>query len=243
MRLDGSGAETGGETSIKLELHGLTATKLPFESVRKATKMVPTGCTGRVIDCPTFTVPVQLPMLMAEAWKLPARKPVAPCSWLTVLEKFGNTCVGLTPNIAHRFVPELKFPEPFAKGFRMAMLRVLPGCDVPNTKAEVVNVGITLPALQVVYWLMSQRCRLSAFAAELANILNIATAMHIKLFFIMPCTFFLHVSTQLKGTRPHACNPRSKQDAKPIRPTSFCKWLSHMRLSLLHHDLHQPIPA
>lgn len=136
---------------IKLELHGVTATRLPAESVRKAIKMVPTGWTGRVMACPIVLVPVQVPITCEEALKLPATKPVAPCSWLTVLEKFGNTCVGLTPNTAQRFDPEVKFPDPFANGLRITKLSVSLVYDVPNTKAEVVNVGITLPALHVVH--------------------------------------------------------------------------------------------
>jgi len=67
-------------TLIKLELHGLTAIKLPCASVRKATKIVPTGWFGRVKACPTVFVPVQFPITRAEALKLPAVNPVAPCS-------------------------------------------------------------------------------------------------------------------------------------------------------------------
>jgi len=148
---DGSGAEVGGPTLIRLELHGLTAIKLPCASVRKATKIVPTGWFGRVKACPRVFVPVQFPITRAEALKLPAVNPVAPCSWLTVLEKFGNTCVGLTPNTAHRFVPEAKFPDVFAKGFRIAKFNVVLLWTVPNANAAVLDVGITLPALHVVH--------------------------------------------------------------------------------------------
>jgi len=101
--------------------------------------------------CPTVLVPVQFPITRAEALKLPATKPVAPCSWLTVLENVGNTWVGLTPNIAHRFDPEVKFPDPFANGLRITKLSVSLVYDVPKTNAAVVNVGITLPALHVVH--------------------------------------------------------------------------------------------
>lgn len=119
--------------------------------MRKAIKIVPTGWTGRVMACPIVFVPVQFPITRAEALKLPATKPVAPCSWLTVLEKFGNTCVGLTPNTAQRFDPEVKFPDPFANGLRITKLSVSLVCDVPKTNAAVVVVGITLPALHVVH--------------------------------------------------------------------------------------------
>src|SRR6266581_3712522 len=116
--LDGSGTF---ETVINEELHGLTATKFPLESNRNAMKIVPTGAPpGIVTDCPTVTDPVHAPTAKDVALKLPAVIPVANCSWLTVLEKLGNTCVGLMPSTAHRFEPLVKLPPVPAFGVSTA---------------------------------------------------------------------------------------------------------------------------
>ncbi|GAC1693637.1 MAG: hypothetical protein NVS9B5_36320 [Terriglobales bacterium] len=88
IKFEGSG--TVVPALIRLELQGLTAIRLPLESSRNAIKMVPVGLFGRVIDCPSVFVPVQLPMKRSDAAKLAATIPVAPCSWLAALEKVGK---------------------------------------------------------------------------------------------------------------------------------------------------------
>src|SRR5437763_16521888 len=133
--LDGAGAFA---TVIKLELQGLTATRFPLESVRKAMKIVPIGRPpGSVTDCPSVTDPVQPPTAKYDALKLPAVMPVANCSWLTVLAKLGNTCVGLMPSTAHRFEPLVKFPPVPAFGVSTAMYRVSLLFAVQTPNAEI----------------------------------------------------------------------------------------------------------
>lgn len=151
IRLEGSGTL---ETVIKLELHGLTATKFPLESVKKAMNIVPMGIPpGSVTDCPRVTDPVQAPTGKKDALKLPGVIPVANCSWLTVLEKLGNTWVGLMPSTAHRFEPLVKFPLLPALGVNTATYRVSLLFAVPNTQDWVVPdwIWIAFPALQVVH--------------------------------------------------------------------------------------------
>jgi hypothetical protein len=128
--------------------------RLPWESTTNAMKIVPNGELGSVTDCPTLTVPVHAPTEKDEAVKLPAVMPVARSSWLAVLAKFGNTCVGLTPRAVQRLVlvaaGPLKVPAPPLCGVSSTTDNVSPLPFVPNTQACVVvaEIGIAFPALQ-----------------------------------------------------------------------------------------------
>src|SRR5713226_845169 len=116
-------------------------------------KIVPMGVfAGRLTNWPEILLPVQAPTWKDVALKLPGVIPVANCSWLTVLEKLGNTWVGLTPSTDHRLPLLPKFPEVPVTGVSIAMNSVSLLPAVPNTQVCVVPdpIGIALPALQVV---------------------------------------------------------------------------------------------
>jgi len=80
--VEGSGVDV---VVAKLELHGVTATRLPLASSINAITMVLGARAGsvRVAD------PVHAPSSMSLALKLTAVKPVAPCNWLMALAKVG----------------------------------------------------------------------------------------------------------------------------------------------------------
>src|SRR5690349_4008112 len=121
--------------------------------------MVPIGPLGSESAWPRVTDPVQAPTVNDVALKLPGFNPVASCSWLRVLAKLGNTCVGVTPRTFHKLPPLPKFPELSLTGVRTAMCSVSPLFAVPNAQAVVVpeNTGIAEPALHEVVALMSHK--------------------------------------------------------------------------------------
>lgn len=170
--------------------------------------------------CPRVMVPVQFPIANEEASKLPAIIPVALDSWLAALEKFGKFCGGgFTPsNAVQRFVPELKFPDPSVRGFRIARFSVSPVAAVPKTNAVVLDVGITLPALQETVGLMSQRCRLSALADEDRQNIKVPRAAALRSLRIRP-TFMAH----LFRDSPIGASLMPKSLTNPLRPLKLPK--------------------
>src|SRR5262249_4285050 len=119
---------------MKLELHKLTATKLPLASKIYATKIVPVVIyyDGITVDCPTLTMPIQAPTKKDVALKLPTVIPVTPNSWLAILAKLGKFWNAVPSSTCQKLVLLLKFPPVPLCGVNTAMYNVSLEFEVPN---------------------------------------------------------------------------------------------------------------